>query len=39
MRTVVLGKVVENVHDVNFNWKEIKDSNGEIKIVYTAKPI
>ena len=38
MRTVVLGKKIENVYEVNHNWKTIDDGNGGIKTVYTGKP-
>lgn len=39
MRTVILGKKIENVYEVNHNWKTVDDGNGGAKIVYTAKPI
>lgn len=38
MRTVILGKKVENVYEVNHNWKTIDDGNGGVKTVYTDKP-
>ncbi len=38
MRTVILGKKIENVYEVNHNWKTIDDGNGGIKTVYTGKP-
>lgn len=38
MRTVLLGKKIENIYDVNYKWKEIKDENGESKTVFTGKP-
>ena len=38
MRTVILGKKIENVYDVNHNWKTIKDEDGNVKTVYTGKP-
>lgn len=38
MRTVILGKKIENVYEVNHNWKTIDDGNGGVKIVYTGKP-
>lgn len=38
MRTVVLGKKIENVYSVDYKWKEIKDENGDKKTVYTGKP-
>lgn len=38
MRTVVLGKIIENVYEVDYKWKDIKDSNGQSKTVYVAKP-
>lgn len=38
MRTVILGKKIENVYEVNHNWKTIDDGNGVVKTVYTGKP-
>lgn len=38
MKTVVLGKIIENVYEVNHKWKQIEDNDGEIKTVYTDKP-
>lgn len=38
MRTVILGKKIENVYEVNHNWKTIDDGNGGVKTVYTGKP-
>lgn len=38
MRTVILGKKIENVYEVNHNWKTIDDGNGGVKTVYTNKP-
>ena len=38
MKTVVLGQIIENVYEVDHKWKEIIDSNGKLKTVYTAKP-
>lgn len=38
MKTVVLGKKIENVYDVDYKWKETKDTNGDVKTVYTDKP-
>lgn len=38
MRTVILGKKIENVYEVNHNWKTIDDGNGEVRTVYTSKP-
>ena len=39
MKSVVLGKVIENVYSVNPNTTTIKDELGEEKVVYTAKPV
>lgn len=39
MRTVILGKVIENVYDVDYKWTQIKDEEGEMKTVYTDKPV
>lgn len=39
MKTRVFGKKIENIYDVDYKWKEVKDSSGETKIVYTDKPI
>lgn len=38
MRTVILGKKIENVYEVNHNWKTIGDGNSGVKTVYTGKP-
>lgn len=38
MRTVILGKKIENVYEVNHNWKTIDDGNDGVKTVYTGKP-
>ena len=38
MKTIILGQKIENIYDVNHNWKTIKDENGNLKTVYTAKP-
>ena len=38
MRTVVLGKKIENIYEVNHNYKTIENKNGDIKTVYTDKP-
>ena len=38
MRTVILGKKIENVYEVNHNWKTIDDGNSGVKTVYTGKP-
>ena len=39
MKSVVLGKVIENVYSVDTKTKTIKDEHGEEKVVYTAKPV
>lgn len=38
MRTVILGKKIENLYGVNNNQKTIDDGNGVLKTIYTAKP-
>jgi hypothetical protein len=38
MKTIILGQKIENIYDVNHNWKTINDENGNLKTVYTAKP-
>jgi hypothetical protein len=38
LRTVVLGKKIENKYEVFYNQNEIKDDNGNLKTVYTGKP-
>ena len=38
MRTVILGKIVNNVYYINDYKKKIIDKSGEEKIVFTAKP-
>lgn len=38
MKTVILGKKIENVYEVNYKWKTIDDGNGGVKTVYTGKP-
>lgn len=38
MKTIILGQKIENIYDVNHNWKTINDENGNFKTVYTAKP-
>ena len=38
MKTIVLGQKIENIYEVNHNWKTINDENGNLKTVYTAKP-
>ena len=38
MKTVILGKKIENVYEVNHNWKTIDDGNGGVRTVYTSKP-
>lgn len=38
MRTVLFGKKIQNIYEVDHKWKEIKDDNGEVKTVYTDKP-
>lgn len=39
MKTRLFGKKIENIYDVDYKWKKIKDDNGETKTVYTDKPI
>ena len=39
MKSVVLGKVIENVYSVDTKTKTIKDEHGKEKIVYIAKPV
>ena len=39
MKSVVLGKVIENIYSVDPKTKQIKDEHGEEKVVYTAKPV
>lgn len=39
MKTVVFGKIVENVYEVDTKLKEITDNTGKIKKVYADKPI
>ena len=39
MKSVVLGKVIENIYSVDPKTKTIKDEHGEEKVVYTAKPV
>lgn len=38
MKTKVLGQIITNKYSVDNKRKEIKDSNGESKIIYEAKP-
>ena len=38
MRTVILGKKIENVYGVNYNQKPVGVENGDIKTVYIDKP-
>jgi hypothetical protein len=38
LRTVVLGKKIENKYKVISNQKEIKDNDGNLKTVYTDRP-
>lgn len=38
MRTVILGKKIENLYGVNNKQKTIDDGNGLPKAIYTAKP-
>lgn len=35
----LFGKKIENIYDVDYKSKEIKDDNGKTKTVYTDKPI
>lgn len=39
MKTVVLGKIIENVYEVDTKQKKINDKDGKVKIVYTGKPV
>jgi hypothetical protein len=38
LRTVILGKKIENVYEVNYNRKFIDGGNGKKRTVYTSKP-
>lgn len=38
MRTVILGKKIENYYDVDHKWTTVEGENGGSKTVYTAKP-
>jgi hypothetical protein len=38
LKTVVLGKKIENKYEVIYNWKSIEDENGDVKNVFTDKP-
>lgn len=38
MKTVILGKKIKNIYEVNNKWKTIDDGNGSFKTVYTDKP-
>jgi hypothetical protein len=38
MKTIIKGKNLKTTYGVNNNTKEIRDENGVLKIVYTAKP-
>lgn len=38
MRTKVLGQIITNKYSIDNKRKEIKDSTGESKIIYEAKP-
>lgn len=38
MKTIVLGKIIENFYEVDTKQKEIKLKNGELTTVYTDKP-
>lgn len=39
MNTRVFGKKIENVYDINHNWKQIKGVDGEFRTVYFGKPV
>lgn len=39
MRTVILGKIIEELYSVDSKLKEIEDENGEIKEVFTGIPV
>lgn len=39
MKTKVFGKVIENNYSVIYNSKQIEDENGNVKTVYTDKPM
>lgn len=39
MKTIVFGKVIENNYSVIYNSKQIEDENGNVKTVYTDKPM
>lgn len=39
MRTVILGKIIEELYSVDSKLKEIEDENGEIKDVFTGIPV
>lgn len=38
MKTILFGKVMQNIYELNYKQKEIKDDKGEAKTVYTGKP-
>lgn len=38
MKTRIFGKKIGNIYEVDHNWKQIEDNDGEIKTVYTDKP-
>lgn len=38
MRTVLFGKKIQNIYEVDHKCKEIKDDNEEVKTVYIDKP-
>lgn len=38
MKTVLFGKKIQNIYEVDHKWKEIKADKGEVKTVYTGKP-
>lgn len=38
MKTKVLGQIISNIYGVDNKRKEIKDSTGESKMIYEAKP-
>lgn len=39
MKTKLFGKKIENIYEVDHKWKQIEDNDGEMKTVYTDKPI
>ncbi len=38
MKTVILGKKIENYYEVNHHWKDVEDGKGGLITVYADKP-